>query len=193
MSDQVHTGPVTARFRYCPACGAPVHASPPVTCRVCGTQHWRNAKPCAGGLVTRDGRLLLIRRAIQPWLGCWDIPGGFCDPDEHPVDTVVREVREEVGLEVHVTGMVGIWLDTYGDGDPADPPDATLNCYYHAVATDGRSPVVDPREASEAAWFAAEALPEALAFPDHARQVLEVWRDTVGSDRPRTTPPSRPS
>lgn len=179
------------RFRYCPACGGPLDATPPVTCRACGAQHWRNAKPCAGGLVTRGGRLLLIRRAIDPWRGCWDIPGGFCEPDEHPADAVVREVREEVGLDVLVTGLLGIWMDTYGSGGGGAPPDATLNCYYHATG-DG-SPVVDPREATEAAWFAPDALPDDLAFPDHARQVLEVWRDTLGSDRPTSTPPVLPA
>ena len=137
--------------------------------------------------------MLLIRRAIDPWRGHWDIPGGFCDAGEHPVDTVIREVREEVGLDVRVTGMVGIWMDAYGAGEPGDPPDVTLNCYYHAVAVDDGSPVVDPREASEAAWFAPDALPDAIAFPDHARQVLEVWRDTVASGRPRSTSLIRPS
>ena len=102
-------------------------------------------------------------------------------------------MREEVGLDIRVTGMAGIWLDTYGSGHPGDRPDATLNCYYHATATDDRPPVVDPREASEAAWFAPDALPRALAFPEHTRQVLEVWRDTVGSERPRSTSPIRPS
>jgi ADP-ribose pyrophosphatase YjhB (NUDIX family) len=178
-------------FRYCPACGAQLQSAPPVTCRACGARHWRNAKPCAGGLVMRDGRLLLIRRAIDPWRGCWDIPGGFCDPDEHPADAAVREVREEVGLDVRVTGMLGIWMDTYGSESDGEPAEATLNCYYLAAAGDG-SPVVDPREATEAAWFAPDDLPEDVAFPGHTRQVLEVWRDAVGSERPTSTPAARP-
>ena len=140
----------------------------------------------------RDGRLLLIRRAIDPWRGCWDIPGGFCEPDEHPVDAVVREVREEVGLDVRVTGFLGMWMDTYGGGDGGAPPDATLNCYYLATVDDGVA-AVDPREATEAAWFAPDALPDDIAFPHHARQVLEGWRDTLGSDRPTSTPPARPA
>jgi 8-oxo-dGTP diphosphatase len=61
----------------------------------------------------RDGQLLLLRRANEPWLGRWDIPGGFCEPDEHPVETAVREAREECGFEVEVTGLLGMWLDRY--------------------------------------------------------------------------------
>ncbi len=98
-----------------------------------------------------------------------------------------------MGLDVRVTGMVGIWIDTYGAADPADPPDATLNCYYHAVTADDRSPVVDSREASEAAWFAPDALPDAIAFPDHVREVLEAWRETVASEGPLSSPVIRPS
>lgn len=135
--------------------------------------------------------MLLIRRAIDPWRGCWDIPGGFCDPDEHPADAVVREVREETGLEVRVTGMLGIWMDTYGGVEGGLTPDATLNCYYHAEAEDG-SPLIDPSEATEAGWFAPDALPDDIAFPAHARQVLEVWRGTAASGRAASTVPARP-
>lgn len=129
----------------------------------------------------RDGAVLLVRRAIDPWRGSWDIPGGFCDADEHPEQTVVREVREEVGLNVTVTRLLGIWIDAYGSGTGSAPPDVTMNCYYLATATDHEDPIVDPREASDARWFAADELPGDLAFPDHARQVLEAWRATVVS------------
>ena len=78
--------------------------------------------------MTRDGKLLLVRRAIDPWHGLWDIPGGFCEAGEHPQQTVVREVREEVGLDIVVTGMLGIWMDTYGPGVGPAPADATMNC-----------------------------------------------------------------
>ena len=70
---------------HCSGCGAVLPHDPPVTCPACGAGHWRNAKPCAGALVVRDGRLLLVRRSMEPWLGWWDIPGGFCEEDEHPI------------------------------------------------------------------------------------------------------------
>lgn len=130
--------------------------------------------------MVRDGRLLLVRRAIAPWSGCWDIPGGFCEPDEHPEATVIREVREEVGLEVRVTGFLGIWMDTYGA--PGDGlADATMNCYFHAEPVDDRAPVVDPAESSEAAWFSADRLPGSLAFPAHAGRVIQAWGEAARS------------
>lgn len=123
-----------------------------------------------------------MRRSIDPWRGRWDIPGGFCDPEEHPIDTVVREVREEVGLDVHVTTALGIWIDAYVSEHTGPPPAATLNCYYHAVPVDPEAePVVDPEEAWEAAWFAPGDLPGLIAFPNHATQVLAAWCEAASS------------
>ena len=60
---------------YCPACGAPLAAAPPTTCTICGAELWANAKPCAAALVVDDaGRVLLTRRAHEPWLGLWCAP-----------------------------------------------------------------------------------------------------------------------
>ena len=176
-------------FPYCSACGVKLQGRPPVTCPACGAEHWRNAKPCAGALVTRDGRLLLVRRSKEPWLGMWDIPGGFCEPEEHPMITAVRETREETGLEVEVTGFLGLWLDHYPD--PSRPAaDITLNAYYHAtVGAEVGTP--DPAETAEIGWFAPDELPP-IAFPDHAVAVLAAWRKAVRDGRTATPLPDRP-
>jgi 8-oxo-dGTP diphosphatase len=141
--------------------------------------HYRNPKPCAGALIVRDGRLLLMRRTIEPWLGHWDIPGGFCDADEHPVDTARREAREEVGLDVEITGILGMWLDRYPNPADADEPVVTLNAYYHAVAIGDGEGRADPEEASDLHWFEPDGLPEPIAFPHHAPAVLAAWREAV--------------
>jgi 8-oxo-dGTP diphosphatase len=173
---------------HCSACGATLPSRPPVACPRCGAEHWRNAKPCAGALVMQDGRLLLLRRNIEPWLGWWDIPGGFCDADEHPMETAAREAQEETGIAVDVTGYLGVWLDRYPSADDPDHV-VTLNAYYHATA----GPEVgepDPHETSEIGWFAPDELPD-IAF-HHARAVLAAWRDAVREGRTATPLPDRP-
>ena len=179
--------------RYCSACGAALRGRPPVACAACGVEHWANAKPCAGALVTdRDGRLLLLRRANEPWRGRWDIPGGFCEAEEHPIDATAREAREETGFDVDVTGFLGLWLDRYPDPADAEYPKVTLNAYYHAVAG-AEVGLPDGVETTEVGWFAPDALPAEIAFPHHAEAVLAAWREAVREGRTVTPLPDRVS
>jgi 8-oxo-dGTP diphosphatase len=120
-----------------------------------------------------DGLLLLVRRAHDPYSGCWDIPGGFCEPREHPAAAAAREVLEETGLEVRTGELVGMWIDDYGETG-----EVTLNVYFHARVVGGE-PSPDPGEVSELGWFAAGELPDDIAFPDHERLVLEAWRNSL--------------
>jgi acetyl-CoA carboxylase carboxyl transferase subunit beta len=57
-----------------------------------------------GAIVWRaaDGAVLLVRRANPPLAGRWTLPGGKVEPGETPAEAIVREVREETGLDVTV-------------------------------------------------------------------------------------------
>jgi len=162
--------------RFCPRCGGlletvvrPGDNRPRQVCVACGRVHHHNAKPCAGALVVRDKRVLLVQRAIQPFLGCWDIPGGFLEEDEHPETGAVREVQEETGLEVRLTGLFGFYVDRYGYSGEGD---YCLNIYFLADVVGGQEYPDD--DVADLAWFAPDELPEEIAF-DHARVVLADW------------------
>ncbi|SFW92567.1 NUDIX hydrolase [Amycolatopsis australiensis] len=63
---------------------------------------------CVGGIVfDPQGRLLLIRRAHDPGSGQWSLPGGRVEPGESDEAAVVRELREETGLDVIPGTLVG--------------------------------------------------------------------------------------
>jgi 8-oxo-dGTP diphosphatase len=118
--------------------------------------------------VIRDGRVLLVRRAIEPFCGYWDIPGGFLEAEEHPAAGVVREIEEETGLRIRLTALLGIYIATYGAES-----EYTLNIHYLAEVVSG-----EPRPASdvsELAWFAPHELPSDLAFRSDY-QALEDWQ-----------------
>lgn len=61
-----------------------------------------------GAAIVRDGRVLACRRTAPPAVaGLWELPGGKVEPGETPEQALVREVAEELGLDIRVTG----WLD----------------------------------------------------------------------------------
>jgi predicted GIY-YIG superfamily endonuclease/ADP-ribose pyrophosphatase YjhB (NUDIX family) len=173
---------------FCPRCGSllrtikrPEDTQSRQICTACGRVHYRNAKPCAGALITHHGRLLLVKRSVEPYLGCWDIPGGFLEVDEHPGAGAIREVREETGLEVRLTELLGFYIGRYGDGGVY-----CLNIYFLAEVVGSQeqpaSNAASLREVADLAWFAPDELPEAIAF-DHAHQVLKDWAEHVQRER----------
>lgn len=178
--------------RFCSACGAELSSQPPVACSSCGTKHWRNPKPCANAVVVEEGKVLLVRRAQAPWEGAWCSPGGFSEAGEHPIETVEREVLEETGLRVAVTGYIGVWVDEYTDELAVPSTDFINVAYYTAEPLGGPEGPVDENEVSELRWFGWDELPRELAPPHTLSAVLaSAGRTMPIRDRPTTarTPP----
>jgi 8-oxo-dGTP diphosphatase len=176
--------------RFCSECGAPLPAPPPVTCPSCDTSHWLDAKPCSGALVSRSGKLLLVRRAQEPWKGAWDVPGGFCGQREHPRQAAARQVREETALEVEVGAILGMWIDSYAPAGPGAEK-VTLNIYFHAQAPAVGEARADPSAVVDVGWFDADQLPEPLAFPGHLPAAINAWRSSHERAARAATAPQR--
>lgn len=161
------------RWTFCPACAARLDADLPVRCPACSRAWWNNPVPSAGAIIEQQGEILWVQRNQEPRAGFWDLPGGFCDAGEHPVDTVRREVHEELGLRVSPGVLVGMWMDTYEDGSGVRD---VLNLYFlvHPVLPTG--PIEpDDDELRGAAWYPAGSPPTDLAFPNHIAEVMEAY------------------
>src|SRR5712691_7467667 len=63
------------------------------------------------GIVLQSGKLVAVRRKNEPYRGMPALPGGFVELGETTVEAVVREVREETGLETRVLRLVGVFSD----------------------------------------------------------------------------------
>jgi ADP-ribose pyrophosphatase YjhB (NUDIX family) len=159
-------------WKHCPRCGVDVAPDGGrVVCPACGFKAYAHSDPTACALVEDDrGRLLLARRAIEPHRGKWDLPGGFVEEGEHPLDALHRELREETGLEIEPVEFVGAWIDRYGEIEEAP---STLNLYWTARVVAGEPRAQD--DVSELAWFGPEELPPDGEIAFHVPDVIRTW------------------
>lgn len=93
-----------AKFTYCPTCGSKhfiVNNFKSKRCEECGFVYYIN--PCAATaafIINNKGELLVVRRGKEPAKGTLDLPGGFVDNGETAEIGIIREVKEETGLDV---------------------------------------------------------------------------------------------
>lgn len=89
-------------FRRCPRCAGEVPPSQnPLACPACGFTYFFNPTVAAAAFVTNEhGQALFVRRAHEPAKGKLGLPGGFIDIGESAEAALVREVQEEVGIEI---------------------------------------------------------------------------------------------
>jgi len=154
-------------WRFCPHCGEAIEkVDDRAECPACGYVGYANPVPGAEAVCFDDeGRVLLGRRALDPGAGLWDLPGGFLQEDEHPVDALRREVLEETGLELEPVDFLGFWLEPY-DG-------RVVLCLAWTARVRGEARPGD--DLVELHWFEPDRLPppEELAF-SHYPAVLAV-------------------
>lgn len=147
-----------------------------VVCPHCGKPYscFRNPAPTADVIIYEPGRgVVIIRRRHAP-IG-FALPGGFIDEGEQAEEAAVREMREETGLDVELTGLLGVY-----SRPKRDPRQHTLTVVFTGKA---RNPdaICAGDDAAQAAFYPLDALPQPLVF-DHA-EILEHFRQSLAGQR----------
>ena len=120
-----------------------------------------NQKPQVGTaiIITKDNKVLLMKRKGPHGTGTWSTPGGHLDFGETPEQCAAREAKEEVGMDVTDIRFRAVTNDVF---------DATGR-HYITIWMDGKSTgepfIAAQREVSEIGWFAWDAFPSPLFLP----------------------------
>lgn len=163
--------------RFCAYCGGSVALTRIVddplkrlVCRKCGTVFHTNPKPAVGAIIISDGKLLLVKRQNMPFKNYWTIPGGFMEVNEHPIDTLHREFREELSIQICVDKKpFYVTHDRYGKGG-----DHLLCLFYLAWIIQPDQPFQPGSDIRDAQWFPLNALPSRIAFKNNIEVLEEV-------------------
>jgi 8-oxo-dGTP diphosphatase len=135
---------------FCQECRAPIYENPvPATCVI---------------TTSRENRVLLVKRSVDPRLGFWCLPGGFIELGETPESAATRELLEETGL--CATGMQLLGATS----SSSDQYHTVLLLCYRATGYRGTLEAGD--DASAAAFFPTSKLPE-IAFDSHQRFIRD--------------------
>ena len=151
--------------RFCGRCGAPTDRSKTERARVCGQcghAAYPRVSPAIITLVERDGRALLARNA-RVNLPFFSTLAGFVELGENLEETVVREVREEAGIEIG---------DVRYFGSQPWPLGGSLMIGFTARWASGEI-VCDPTEIADAAWFGPDELPPIPPRLSIARELID--------------------
>ena len=163
-------------MNYCPRCGQPLSdaftfGKQRRVCTACGFIHFQDPKVAAVVFITDNGRVLMVKRSVDPQIGKWALPAGYIDYGEDPREAAVREVREETGLDVHITRLI----DVLGPGAQPEGP-ANIVILFEAEISGGTLAAHD--DAEQAVFLAPEEIPtEEIAF-DSTRLLIRRWLDS---------------
>jgi ADP-ribose pyrophosphatase YjhB (NUDIX family) len=154
---------------FCPTCGesldrrfVEVEGRDRLVC-VAGHIHYENPNVVAGTIPVHDGKVWLLRRAIEPRTGYWTFPAGYMELGESAEEAAARETLEEIGLDVKLTGLLGVY---------SRPEALAVFIVYMATAA-GEAKALD--EALDVRAFGSHEIPwDDLAFWS-TRRALEDW------------------
>ncbi len=148
----------------CPKCGKPFRkvSSSNMLCDSCGLDYYVSPRPCNALIIVDDNRrILLVKRAIEPSKGLWDLPGGFVNVEETVEESVIREAREELGVEV---GNIEYLFSGHGRYVYKSLNYYTIGLVFTAKITSGKLGPQD--DVAELKYFAVSQIPwNILAFP----------------------------
>jgi ADP-ribose pyrophosphatase YjhB (NUDIX family) len=160
-------------YHYCPKCGKPWNTKDAtakigkhIACGSCGFILYSDPKVAVSVIVHVDGKIVMLERTLPTEQGSWAIPGGFVDAGESLETAAIREMREEVGLNIDITGLIGVYSN---EGNPV------ILVVYEGKITGGK--LECGAEALKIALFDYDSIPwESLAFDVNRKALHDYYK-----------------
>jgi CTP:molybdopterin cytidylyltransferase MocA/ADP-ribose pyrophosphatase YjhB (NUDIX family) len=170
VPDTSSSHPHVGGIRFCARCATPLELLPisydnnreHLACPACNFVVWEDPKVAALTVVPWQGGILLGLRNQNPGKGRWSFPSGFVDRGEPVEEAARRETREETGLEVDITGLIGVY---------SAPGNPVIVIAFAGEPTGGELRAGD--DLSELRAYAPDRLPK-LAFA-HDEGIIRDW------------------
>lgn len=119
------------------------------------------------GVILVDGKIVLLKRNTKPFRGYWVLPGGRVEFGETVEEAVIREAKEETGLDTEIVKMVGVY------SNPKRDPRGHFVSIAYILKPLGGEMKPDKREASSVKYFG--DLPKKIGF-DHRKIITDAKR-----------------
>lgn len=171
LQSKTHITPIHCIPKHCSQCGEKLITQfieeencERLFCNICKRIEYRNPKVVAGAIPTQNGKVVLLRRGIEPQKGFWTYPAGFVELGETIPSAAARECLEETGLQIKVGELLGVY--SYADA-------GVVMIIYFAEVISGIPTIC--RETLEIQNYNIQDIPwEELAFRS-TRDALQDW------------------
>ncbi|PIU73066.1 hypothetical protein COS78_04000 [Candidatus Shapirobacteria bacterium CG06_land_8_20_14_3_00_40_12] len=146
-------------YLYCPFCKSQLAQREDEEiirkyCPKCLWVYYPQAFDSVAAVITRNGKMLMVKRIREPFKNSWMFPGGFIEFGEHPEDTLKREVKEECGLKILQSKLI----EVVQTSDDFRAPGNLV--FFYKVKTSGRKIKTDNEENSDIRWFGIKKAPK---------------------------------
>ncbi|MBV7440804.1 NUDIX domain-containing protein [Weeksellaceae bacterium TAE3-ERU29] len=147
-------------FKYCPNCGSQNHEfinTHRFECKDCDFVYYHNMAAAVMVIVESDGKFLFTVRNNEPAKGKLDFPGGFVDPGETAAEAVIRELKEELNLDLKEEDLEMIDSEA-NDYEYKNIPYRTLDIIFKIQLPKNTELTIEDSEIQEFMWLSKDEI-----------------------------------
>ncbi|MCX6764545.1 MAG: NUDIX hydrolase [Candidatus Nealsonbacteria bacterium] len=123
-------------------------------------------------IILKDNKLLTIKRKIDPWPGMYGLPGGHIEEEENRIESLKRELKEEIGLEIKVNGSDFLGIETLRHES------REFKIFFYKAEIVGGEEKSQKEEVEEIKWFGfddfVQNLKEFKFSPDYIKRISNI-------------------